>query len=305
MDLKDRFFGRGAPHPGSPAVANNRLTDPPGYAVLFPAPPALDADALGAALREYHPELAAATAELLRIPPQPGAPADAPPTTIGLLAWGRHVVKVVAIDAPMPAAAVEQSVRPAHFEEELKAEAYRHAAHVMLYYAGYEPDPFEQHVALAAAAGGLARSGALVVVNEAGRTSVPAVALLPHAEDAGDTLHTLRTFPLPLLYAGFVKLEVDGEPGVWMRTYGCHAFGLPDFALHADGHHQGSATFNLFANLLAHLRESGNPFSPGDTLNVGEGMHLRLRDRTEAEWFLESEGRTLVAEPIPPEEANP
>lgn len=304
MDLKDRFFGRDTPQIGGPPVANNRLADPPGFALLFPSPPALDADALTAHLREYHPELAAATAELLKIPPQPNTPPDAAATTIGLIGWGRHVVKVVGLDAPMPASVVERTVVPAHFDPQLKEEAYRHAAHVLVFYAGYEPDPLEQHVALAAAAAGLTRFGALVAINETARTAVPSVALLPHAEDDGDTMHTLRTFPLPLFYAGFVKMEVEGHPGVWMRTYGCHVFKLPDFAFRSEGHGHGEATFNLFANLLAHLRETDRPFSPGDTLNVGEGMFLRLRDRTEDEWFLQSEGRMLVAEPVNPEEAN-
>lgn len=305
MDLRDRFFGRGVPQFGGLPVANRRLTDPPGFAVLFPSAPGLDADALTTVLRDYHPELAEATAELLAVPQQPGADPTAPPTTIGLIGWGRHVVKVVGFDSPMPAGAVERCVQPAHYEPALKEEAYRHAAHVLLFYAGYDPDPLEQHVALAAAAAGLAHFGAMVVLNEVARTSIPALALLPHVEDNGDTLRTLRQFPLPLLYAGFVKVEAEGEPGVWMRTYGCRAFNLPDLALRADGHHQGSATFNLFANLLAHLRESGKPFVPGDTLNVGEDMYLRVRERTPAEWFLELDGELLVVEPIPPAEANP
>lgn len=300
MDLTDRFFGRGTPEPGGPPVANNRLADPPGYGLLFPEPPHLDAGELTGFLREYHPELAAATAELQMLPPQPGTP----PRTVGLIAWGRHVVKVVGIDAPMPREAVERAVVPALFDPALKQEAYRHAAHVMLFYAGYDPDPLEQRVALAAAAAGVARFGAVVAVNEPARTAIPAMALLPHAEDDGDTMSALRAFPLPLLYAGFVRLEVEGEPGVWMHTYGCHAFNLPDFALRADGFDQGRATFDLFSNLLAHLRGGGRPFAAGDTLSVGEGMYLRLRDRAEAEWFLQSEGRMLVAERVPAEEGR-
>lgn len=304
MELKDRFFGRGYPVPGGPSVANARMKDPPGFAALFAAPPELDPVAITEFLRGYHPELAGATAEFLRIPPQPGADPAAPPTTIGLIGWGRHVVKVVAFDSPMPPGAVDRAVRPAHYDPALKDEATAHAAHALLFYAGYELDVFEQHVALAAAAAGLAAAGALVVLNETARTSVPAVVLLPHAEDDGDTLATLRTFPLPLLYAGFVKMEVEGEEGVWMRTHGCNVLGLPDLALRADGHHQSTATFNLFANLLAYLRQSGKTFAPGDTMNVGEGMYLRLRERAAAEWFLEGEGPLLVAERISPEEAN-
>lgn len=294
MSLRDRFFGKRTPRIGEPPVANPRLTDPPAYIALFPSVPDLDADALTLALRNYHPELVTATAEL--------APEGA--NTIGLFGWDRHVVKLAAFASPLSAAILEKCVGPAHYDPELKAEAFRHQAHVLLFYAGYETDPLEQHVALATAAAMMAHFGALVVLNEKGRTSIPAPALLPHEEDPGDTLHTLRTFPLPLLYAGFVKLDVEDEPGVWMRTFGCPVFKLPDFAFHADEHGQGTATFNLFANMLAHLREGGQPFTPGDTLNVGEGMFLRLREPNEKEWFLEREGQLLVIERISPEEAN-
>jgi hypothetical protein len=304
MELMDRFFGRGLAEPGGPPVANARLSSPPAFAVLFPGEPALDAAALTRALRDYHPELAAATAELLPVPEPARAGYEARHTVLGLIGWGRHVVKLVSFPNPMPAGVVERCVRPAHYDPELKQQAYDHRGHVLLFYAGYDPDPLEQHVALAVVAAVLALFGGVVVLNETGGTSVPAAALLPHEEDNGDTLAALRALPLPFLYVGFVKLEVEGEPGVWMRTYGCHAFRLTDLAFRAEGHHQGTATFNLFANMLAYLRESTRTFAPGDTVNVGADLFLRLRARTPDEWFLDSPGEILVVEPIRPEEAD-
>jgi hypothetical protein len=305
MDLKDRFFGNGVTTPGGPPVVNLRLQHPPALALLFPAVPELDAEKLTLALRDYHPELASATAEILSVPPGPGGEPDASLAVMGLLGWGKHVVKVVGFGSPMPASAVERCVEPAHYDMAMKQEAMKHAAHVLLFYAGYETDPLEQYVALAAAGAALTHLGALVVLNEAGHTSVPAVVLLPHEEDNGDTLAALRGLPLIFLYAGFVRMQVDGEPGVWMRTRGAHAFKLPDLALRADSHEQTEATFHLFANLLAHQREQRQPFIPGDTLNIGGGVVLSLREPTEAEWFLENEGPLLVAEPATPEEATP
>jgi hypothetical protein len=223
---------------------------------------------------------------------------------MGLIGWGRHVVKLVAFHAPTPKEALEACVHPAHYAPEIKDAAYQHAAHVLLFYAGYETNPHEQHVALAAAAAAISRFGAIVVLNETARMSVPAVVLLPHEEDNGDMLTTLRTLPIPFLYAGFVKCEIDGVPGIWMRTYGCHALKLPDLAFHATSHQQGTATFNLFSSMLSYLRDSGRSFTPGDTMNVGDGLFLRLRARTTEEWFLESPGEMFVAEPVNPEEAN-
>jgi hypothetical protein len=304
-DLRDRFFGKGTAGPGAPPVANLSWPDPPSFQLLFPGPLELDAEAVTKALRDYSPELKEATAELVRVPAPPPVPGGTagPPGLIGLVAWGKHVVKVVGFDAPMPASVLDRTVRISHYDPELKEAAYRHAAHVLLFYAGYESDVLEQHVALAATAAALAHLGANVVINEVAHTSVPAPALLPHEEDGGDTLRSMRGLPLPFLYAGFVKVEIDGEPGLWMRTYGCHAFGLPDLAVWAEGHDHGTATFNLFANMLAYLRESGQTFLPGDTLQAGEGRSLRLREPKPHEWFLESEGRLLVAEPVNPDEA--
>jgi hypothetical protein len=303
MDLKDRFFGRGVPQPGGPPVANTRITDPPGFALLFPEVPRIDADALALALRGFHPELAAATAELLELPAKPEVLPGAAAAVLGLVGWGRHVVKFVAFDAPMPAAVVEDCVDMSLDDPAVVAEAHRHKGYVLLFYAGYEADPLEQHVALTAVAAVLARFGAIVVINETARTSVPAAGLTGEAA-GGDPLRTFREFPLPYLYAGFLRIELEGGSGVWMRTCGCHVFKLPDLAILAAGYHQSVAAFNLFANMLAYLRESGRSFGPGDTVNVGGDHYLRLRARTPDEGFLESPGEMLVAEPITSEETN-
>jgi hypothetical protein len=307
MDLRDRFFGKGTSEPGGLPVASLAWPDQPSFQLLFPAPLDLDQSALTQALRDYHPELAEATAELIRIPAPPPLPESTggPPAIMGLVAWGRHVVKVVGFDAPMPASVLDHTVGLSHYDPALKEAAYAHASHVLLFYAGYEPNVLEQHVALAATAAVLAQFGAIITVNETAHTSVPAPALLPHEEDGGDTLQAMRTLPLPFLYAGFVKIEADNEPGVWMRTYGCHVFSLPDLAIRTDGIHHGTVTFNLFSNMLAYLRESGQTFVPGDMIGAGEGQFLRMREPKPHEWFLESAGRMLVAEPASPEEVGP
>lgn len=306
MDLKERFFGKGTPEPGGLPVANPLLTNPPSFQLLYSAPLDISSGELTQALRDYHSELAEATAEVVKVPaPPPLQPGkESPAGILGLIGWARHVVKLVGSDSPLPVATLDEAVQPSHYDPELKEAAYNHASHVKLHYAGYESDPIEQHVALAASAAALARFGALVTINETAHTSIPAQALLPHEEDGGDTMKAMRTLPLPFLYAGFVKIEIDGEPGIWMRTFGCHVFSLPDLAVHADKHEEGTATFNLFAGMLDYLRETGQTFVTGDTLRVGEDKYFRFRDCVEHEWFLKSEGRILVAETITAEEAE-
>ncbi|HEY1191051.1 MAG TPA: DUF4261 domain-containing protein [Gemmata sp.] len=296
-DLLDRFFGKGVPKLGGPPVANPRLRDPLGLQCLFDIPLDLPAAELQAAVRDYHPDLADATVELYAVPPG-GKAADLEPAVMGLVAWGAHVLKLVAFGHPLPADVVRACVQPAHFAPELKDVAYRHQAHVMLYYNGYDHDPLEQYVALAAVAGVLTMFGAVFTLNENARTAIPSPVLMPHEEDNGNMLAALRGLPLTLIYCGFVKLEVEGQPGVWMRTYGAHRFGLPDLAIRAERHEFAKFAFELFGNALHYLRTSGHGFAVGHTMQVGDDLFLRLRARAPEEWYLESAGEMLVAERV-------
>ncbi len=296
-DLLDRFFGKGVPRIGGPAVANPRLTDPVGLQCLFDIPLDLPADKLAVTVREYHPDLADATVEIYQVPPA-AKPTPLEPVLMGLVAWGAHVIKLVGFANPMPEDIVRGCVQPAHFDPQYKEIAYRNQAHVMLYYNGYDQTPLEQYVALAAVAGSLTMHGAVFTLNETARTAIPAPVLTPHEEDDGNMLAALRGLPLLLIYCGFVKLEVDGQPGVWMRTYGCHRFGLPDLALRADNHEMARFIFDLFNNALAYLRSSGKSFAPGHSMQVGDDMFLRLRARATEEWYLDSEGEMLVADRV-------
>jgi hypothetical protein len=296
VGLFERFFGRkdqGPADRGKP-VANPALENPLSLQVLFAEPPAPDGPGITRSLRAYHPELAAAVCEF-----EPATVAQGTP--LGLIGWGRHVVRLVGFNLPMPPAVVELCVQPAHYKQELKQQARDHKAHALLYYAGYEASAYEQYVALAAVAGALAEHGALMVLNEAGHTSFPAQALARAGTgDAMGMLHGL----LLLLYCGFVKCQVQDVPGVWMRTYGCHLLGLPDLAFHAEGHHQGQQTFDIFQSVLGYVLNSGAELGAGHTMQVGQDTFMRLRAPTAEEAFLDSEGELFVAEMIRADQVN-
>jgi hypothetical protein len=100
-------------------------------------------------------------------------------------------------------------------------------------------------------------------------------------------------------------MEIEGEPGVWMRTYGCHAFRLPDFALRAEAHHQAPSILELFSNMLNYLRSTTKTFVPGDRMGIEAGQLFHFRARTAEEWFLESVGEMLVLEQLDPDEVTP
>lgn len=276
----------------TPLVLNPNIERPlKGLQVLFPrklrglGPERVR---LTAALRAFHPWLQHARCEINCTDP------DEP---FGVAGWDDHVIKLVGFSRPLPADVTARCVRPAHYAPEYKKQALGHQAHVQLYYAGFAAAPLEQYVALAAVAGALSGFGAVAVLNENARTSLPADVLAAR-EYAGDRLELLRTLPIPTLYAGFLKLEVASMLGVWMRTHGCSLLGLPDLALLAAGHSQGERVFDLFACVLNHLLITKETLGDGHTLQLGKDWYLRARLPTAQEAFLECESELLVLETI-------
>jgi hypothetical protein len=258
--------------------------------VLFKGVFQLDSDRLTAALRSYDPSMARARFEF---EPELGKKG----TIVGLAGWGKHVIRLVGFDLPMPADAVEQCVAPSHYGEDLKKQARDHKSHLLLYYGGYDTSPFEQYTALAALGGVLSQFGAIVLLNEAAHTSFPAEAL-SRSDTDGDIMEMIRECPLLILFCGFVKYDLPDSDQVWMRTFGAHLLGLPDIAGLADGHHEGQRYFDIFENILRYLRTSGAHLAAGHTSQVGENEFVRFRAPTKDEAFLESEGEMLVVEMV-------
>jgi hypothetical protein len=124
-------------------------------------------------------------------------------------------------------------------------------------------------------------------------------------DSESDIMELLRELPLPILYCGFVKLEVEGVPGVWMRTYGAPLLGLPDLAGHATGHEEGQRYFDMFDSIFRYLRESSARLAAGDTSQIDEKEYLRFRAPNEEEGFLRSDAELLVVETISRDEINP
>jgi hypothetical protein len=297
MSIFTRFLGKSEPaQPGrDQLVANPEIENPLSLQLLFPEKIFLDPKQLTEAFRSYHPSMAKVRCEIEPTLNKEG-------TVFGLVGWGEHVVRCVGFSAPMPAEAVEACVAPSLYPQELKARARAHQAHLMLYYAGYEKSPMEQYVALAATAGVLARFGALVVLNEAARTSIPVVVLSGEGVQH-DILDVIRNFPLPILFCGFVKLQLE-DLSVWIRTFGASLLELPDFAVHARRNEDSKRWFDLFNNLYSYLRDSGALLSAGHTMQSGPGEFLRFRQPHSGEDFLDSKGELLVIEEISADEIN-
>ncbi|MCL2309740.1 MAG: DUF4261 domain-containing protein [Proteobacteria bacterium] len=294
MSIFNRFFGRKeeAADTGK-LTANSEIKHPLSLTVLFASPPIIDGSELTRALCAYHASMREARVEL-----EPGL--EAP---FGLAGWGKHVVTMVGFNASMPREALEACVAPSHYSAELKAQVRAHTGHIILYYAGFEEDPLEQYVALAAAAGALAEFSGVGVVNETARTSLPA-GMFTRAELGDDSLNVLRCFPLTTIFCGFVKYEVEGVQGVWMRTYGAEALGCNNLATLAEGHHEGGKYSELFNDILGYQRSSGAELAAGHTMQVDDTAYIKLRAPLETEGFLHEPQGVLVLEMITQEEIN-
>ena len=291
MSIFSRFFGRkeeptGAADPtdSTALLANPDIAQPLSLQVLFAAPLAISESALAEALRAYHPTMKDARAEI----------APDMPEFLGMAGWDKHVVRLVGFNAPYPKDALETCVAPSHYPATLKDEVRAHVSHIILYYAGYETDPLEQYVALAAVAGALANFKALAVLNEHAHTSLPAGVFAD--ESLGDeSMELLRTLPLNMLYCGFVKYEVEGVQGVWMRTYGADAFALPDLALLAIGQEQSESYYAVLDILIPHWVKTGAELAAGQTRQIAERAYMTLREPTKED-CLDGSGRVLVGD---------
>ena len=298
MGLLSRFFGRSDDDDSAAGalVANPAVENPLSLQVLLSRPLSATASELTEALQAFDPEMSKARVEI-------DAELSRDGNVFGLVGWKRHVVKVLGMGLPMPSDPVEACLQPSHYAAEIKEQARRHEGHVLLWYAGYEDDIGERYLALTAVAGALAMFGAVVVLNESAHTSLPADMLID-PQLGKERLHFVREIPLLMLNCGFVKCEVEGVDGVWMRTFGAHQYGLPDFAAHAAGHHEGERYFGIFENTLGYLRDSKAEMLPGHTMQLGEEEFLRCREPSDSEDFLVADGELLVVDIIHKDQIN-
>ncbi len=290
-DFFSRFQNATPPGPGAPLS----------FQLLSVEPLAIADEMLKAALKDYHPSLQSVAVELVPVTHLAEQAAkvvggDGPPASLlGLVSWADHVVKFVGFDAPMPPGPISGTLGHSLFvPPTFRDIGKHHAAHVLLYYAGTNPDLLECFVALGCVAAALARFGCVVTLNEEARAAIPTSALLPDCGDE-DMLAELRNLPVPYLYGGLTKIELTDPPGqLWFRTFANHRLGLPNFATPGKGHDQFSATFEMFTSLLNYLRSTGLKFEIGETVRVDEDRFFVVRVPKPEEWWLDSDGDMLV-----------
>jgi hypothetical protein len=298
VSLLDKFLGRRPINDSGaePLVANLGIKDPLTLQVLFAEPRSFETKELTRDLRTFDRSMDCGRCEVEDQLAKEGK-------LFGLAGWDKHIVRFFGFDIPMAADAVEACVAPAHYPQNVKDRARGHRAHANLFYAGYEASALEQYVALAATATVLGRVGGIVVTNARGHTSLPMSLLLDIAATS-DSIRMLRELPLPYLYCGFVKHEVEDVQGVWMRTYGAPCLGLPDLAAHATGHQEGQRYFDDFENVFRYVLDSGKKLGRGHTMQIGAREYMRLRAPKLNESFLVPSGELLVMEVIDADDIN-
>jgi hypothetical protein len=270
---------------------------PVGLQVLFPTPLGLEATPLVRLLRKQHPSLAQVRVEV-RTGNLSMIMGQSVNTDLGQMArvqWGRHTVLLALFDTRIHAETLERTLEHTYQDEATRQQAEAHTAYAALSYHGEEKDPLEQYVALGMIAVAMARLGASVVLNAHAFNCYPAQKLLPLPGEDAETV--LRTLPLAALFVGFLRLQVDGSAGIWMRTCAAPLMDLPDLASHARGPEESATVFLMFNNLFQAMRSSQVRFSAGDTLDDGESL-WRFRKPRANEEFLHS-SRMLVMEPEP------
>lgn len=296
MDFISRFFGRQdageSPKEGELMAATENGVS---LLVAFDNDKPLKKGMLLEALRRFHPSMSKAVGEF-----DPELNQDG--NVFGMIGWDDHVIKIIGFNQPIPADALEGCVAAAHYDEEQKNAVRAHKAHLLLFYAGTQSDPLAQYHVLIAVASSLAPLGAIAILNESAQTSLP-VGIFFDAEKE-TRLEYIETFPMLMLCCGFLKYEIENQPGVWMRSMGANEIGLPDLAMLTSGHDQGQDTFDAFSSILDYLQESGAVLNAGETMEMGD-LFIRLRAPVpEKEYFLEQDGPIFVLDPIDPENTD-
>lgn len=287
MSTMSRFMGESGDEI-TRLVANPDMAEPAlSLQVLFPEGLHLSELGLTKALREHPLSEPHARVEIDQDCVANGTP-------LGLAGWGDHVIRWLGFNAPIPRDELAFSLQVSHCDQALKGLARQHESHLILYYAGYSEDPLSQYEALATFAGIFADMGALMVVNLHASSCLPADLLSPKANPV--FTETVKSVLPTMLYCGFIKYFIEGGESGWVRTKGADALHLPDFAAYLPNMKKAEDYLAIFTDLHDYIVTMGKLIHDGDTVQLPQKRHIKLRAVSEDEYFLESDGMMLVIE---------
>jgi len=269
MGFFDRIFGRKSRTARRWPADAGQGADNPGLVVLLDAPPVLDAAAVGRALNGIEPCRGDPkfTSRLI----DEDGPSERQ-VVYGTFQFDGHVVDVIGLDSPVPAAILEKTVGASHWTGAGREAMEKHSAHYVLIHQGGGPSTLERMIALyklAAALGGAHLAG---VLHEAAWSCAPA-AVVREFENP-EFLRACRDQVPPILFTGFLKFLADD--GTWFATKGHHVFGVPDFVLLGTENDKPSDVLDLFMNVFLYVITADRELQPGHTMQIAEEIFLRF-----------------------------
>ncbi|MBW6465676.1 MAG: DUF4261 domain-containing protein [Brevefilum sp.] len=200
-----------------------------------------------------------------------------------------HQLQMAGLAAPLPPGVIDRTVMVSPWGAQIKAAMRQHRAHISLVYAGQNPDPVEQMLALYALAGTFETEDLLGIVNPNAWNAHPPADFLSPASLA----QFRQEIPFNL-WVGYVRFYTDDQ-SFWLVTKGHHVFDVPDLAYFIEPGQDPDAVITLFTNLFYYLYEDDVFVTAGDTLEIqGTGQQLQFSQVTEMIDDLMGPSGTLV-----------
>ncbi len=216
-----------------------------------------------------------------------------PDRFLGELRFADHLVQIAGLSNPLPQDIMDRTVHVSPWQPQIRAAMRQHRSHLSLVYAGMDPNPIEQMIALYRTAAALQNENLLGIVNENAWTAHPPADFL-----GPDHLASYRDQIPFILWVGYVKFYLDRE-SYWLVTKGQHIFDVPDLASLVTDAAAEEQTINRFTEIFYYIYENDVAVVAGDTLELAStGETLALKEVTEhPEWLMGPSG-TLVVAPL-------
>lgn len=212
-----------------------------------------------------------------------------PDRCLGRAAFGGHEVHIAGLALPLPPEVIDHTIMVSPWGAQTKAAMRLHRAHISLVYAGRDPDPIEQMIALYSLANALENEDLLGIVNINAWTAHPPADFL-----SIERITQYRQVVPFNLWIGYVRFYTDDQR-YWLVTKGQHIFDVPDLAYDVQSGEDEEGVIKLFMNVFYYLYEQDVMVTAGDTLEIrGSGQTLQFSEVSELTDVLMGPSGTLV-----------
>lgn len=216
------------------------------------------------------------------------------------IAYDQHMVRLIAIAAPLPPSELQYPLQSAHLRPDQKDKLQQHKTLMILSYEGQADDAVEKFIALYLVAAACAPLGLVGVVNPHTWMCLVTPMLLDTVKPSFREEFRRSPASLLMLWLGLIKFFTPDQK-VWFATRGAPLFGVPDFAYKGDLK-EADAVIDMFGTLITYVYQSKAQFGVGHTIQLPDNVYLRFGRLTEYAEFMGAD--TLVLERIKPSDVN-